>query len=337
MTHPHKATIRDVAQAAQVAIATVSRHVNRSGYVDAQTAARIDQAVAELAWRPTRAAQALKTRRSRQILLVVPDIGNPFYSEMAKVVQTAARSRGYAVLLYNTNESTEEELEVIRTGAASQPDGIILCSIRIRGDVVQALQRAGTHAVLANAYADGPFDTVHGIRGAGTRLAVRHLIELGHRRIAFAGGPPDAETEISRRTGWQQALTEAELPAEEALLFEMGFSDKAGYRAGKYFAALPVPPSAICCANDLIALGVLEALAESGIPVPGRISVTGMDDIPFSHLARPPLTTITNDSTEFGRHVARLLFERIDGHAGPPREAIVERRLIIRESTAPPG
>ena len=329
-----KPTIRDVAKEAQVAISTISRYLNQSGYVDGETGQRIATAIQTLDYVPSRAAQTLKTRKSRQIMLVVPDIGNPFYSEMAKVVQATARSKGYALVLYNTNESTAEELEAIRTAASAQSDGIILCSIHVRDEIVQALQATGATAVLANSYEHCPFDTVHGLRGAGTLASMRHLLELGHRRIAFAGGPVDAETAARRKHGYQQGLEEAGLPFDDTLCFEMGFSEQAGYKAGKYFSALRTPPTAICCANDLIALGVLEALSESGIRVPEQMSVTGMDNIPFTHLSRPPLTTVTNDSSEFGHSVARLLFERLDGYTGTPREVLVERRLVIRESTA---
>jgi len=334
MPAPRKPTIRDVAKEAGVAISTISRYLNQSGYVDTETGLRIASAVQSLNYMPTRAAQTLKTRRSRQIMLVVPDIGNPFYSEMAKVVQASARDRGYALVLYNTNESTSEEIEAIRTADATQSDGIILCSIHVRDEVVQSLVSTGTPAILANSYEHCPFDTVHGVRGAGTLVSMRHLLELGHRRIAFAGGPADAETAVRRKFGYHQALTEAGISLDETLCFEMGFSEQAGYKAGKYFSSLRRLPTAICCANDLIALGVLEALTESGLQVPEQISVTGMDNIPFTHLSRPPLTTVTNDSTEFGRHVSRLLFERLEGYLGPPREVLVERRLVIRSSTA---
>ena len=333
-TSGRKATIRDVAREAQVAISTISRFLNRSGYVDGETGRRIASAVQVLDYFPTRAAQTLKSRKSRQVMLVVPDIGNPFYSEMAKVVQAAARDKGYVVLLYNTNESTAEELNAIRTAAASQSDGLILCSIHVRDEIVRALQTTGITAVLANSYEKSPYDTVHGIKGSGTHIATRHLLDLGHQQIAFAGGPAGSETEIRRKYGWLKALTESGLSCDKSLCYENDFSEQAGYAAGKYFSSLAYPPSAICCANDLIALGVLDALSESGFRVPDQISVTGMDNIPFSHLSRPPLTTVTNDSTEFGMHVSQLMFERLEGFSGAPREMIVPRKLVPRASSS---
>jgi LacI family transcriptional regulator len=327
-----KATIRDVAREAGVAISTISRFLNRSGYVDEETGRRI--AIRMLDYVPTRAAQILKSRKSRQVMLIVPDIGNPFYSEMAKVVQAAARDKGYAVILYNTNESASEELDAVRTAQSSQSDGLILCSINANDEIIQALLAAGITTVMANSSGKCPFDTVHGVKGAGTYIAARHLLDLGHRRIAFAGGPSGSETEIRRKHGWLQAMAESGLSCDKSMCCEKGFSEEAGYEAGIYFSTLTDLPTAICCANDLIALGVLDALAERGIGVPESISVTGMDNIPFSHLSHPPLTTVTNDSMVFGQNVSRLLFDRLEGYAGAPREMIVPRVLVPRASTS---
>lgn len=327
-------TIRDIAREAGVSTATVSRFLNKSGYVDGDTAKRIEYIIDKYDFTPSRTAQSLKTKRSRQIMLVVPDISNPFYSETAKTIQCMAKEKGYMTILYNTNEDALEEINAIKISSEMHIEGIILYSIHVKDRVVNTLLKANIHTVLANSYENCPFDSVHGIVGHGTYLAAKHLLELGHRRIAFAGGQKDSVIEARRKYGYLKATEEAGLKPNEDYCFEMGFSEDAGYKAGKYFSALTPLPTAVCCANDLIALGILAAFNECGIKVPDDIAITGMDNIVFTNTSRPKLTTVTNDSAEFGRNTADLLFDRLEGrYSGAPREVLIPRKLIIREST----
>jgi DNA-binding LacI/PurR family transcriptional regulator len=330
-------TIRDIAKEAGVSIATISRYLNKSGYVDIQTLERIEEVITRFNYIPSRMAQSLKTRKSRQLMLIVPDISNPFYSTMAKTVQALAKEKNYTLTLYNTNEDPREEIDSIRTAVEIHAEGIILGSIHVRDEVIDELQKTRIAAVVVNSYEKCPFDAVHGVRGEGTYLSARHLIGLGHMKIAFAGGPTDSAIASSRRFGYRKAIEEAGIPLQEDYCFEMGFSENAGYKAGKYFSTLNTRPTAVCCANDLIALGVLAAFNEAGIRVPEEISLTGMDNISVTNLTRPRLTTVTNDSDEFARSAVRLLFERIDKtYCDLPREVLVSRQLIVRDSTCPP-
>jgi DNA-binding LacI/PurR family transcriptional regulator len=326
-------TIRDIAKEAGVSIATVSRYLNNSGYIDAETGKNIEHVINKYGYKPSRAAQSLKTKKSMQIVLVVPDICNPFYSTMAKTVQSAAKDKGYVVILYNTNENPAEEINSIKVSEQINADGIILCSVHVKDEVIKKLENSEIPKVVANSYENCPFDSVHGIRGEGTYLTTKHLIESGHRTIAFAGGPAESETASRRKYGYIRALKEAEIEYNDSLVFEMGFSVESGYKAGKYFSTLKPLPTAICCANDLIAFGVLSSLNELGIRVPDDISLTGMDNIDFTSISRPRLTTATNDSIEFGKSVLSLLFDRIEGnYSGIPREIIIPRILVKRDS-----
>ena len=333
-----KATIRDVARRAGVSIATVSRYLNRSGPVEEATGLRIARAVEETRYAPSMAAASLKTQRARMVLLVVPDVCNPFYSAMAREVQRLTGARGYAMALFNTGERAQEEEEAVRLARQMYAGGILFASVDAQERVMRALQSSGIPVVGLNAYARAPFDVVHVSEPGGTYLAARHLIFLGHRRIAFAGGVPGSAIGRNRLEGYERALREAGLrPLQEDVL-ETGFGQEDGYRAGCFFAALRRPPTAICCANDLIALGVVQALRERGLRVPQDVSVTGMDDIPYAALSSPRLTTVTNDSGVFAREGVRMLFERIDGrYDGPAREASVAHALVVRDSTAPPA
>ena len=331
-----RVTIRDVARDAEVSTSTVSRYLNHSGNVDQQTAGRIALAMERLRYVPSIAAQSLRMRASRIVLLVVPDICNPFYSLMAKTVQKLLGDRGYVMALYDSNESMEE-WESIRVARQMYASGILLGSVDVKKEVIADLQNANIPTVGLNAYREYPFDTVHVHGSEGSYLAVRHLIALGHRCIGFAGGTPHSMIADSRREGFERAMHEAGIPIDPKNVIEIGFSQSDGYAAGRYFAKLDVLPTAICCANDQVALGLLAAMQEHGVHIPQQLSVTGMDDIPYARISSPSLTSVTNDSVAFAREGVRMLFERTEGLVtGEPRDVVVRHELIVRSSVSVP-
>lgn len=327
-------SIRDIAKEAEVSIATVSRFLNQKGYIDTETAKKIEAVIKRVGYRPSRNAQALKTRKSRQIVLIIPNICNPFYSTMAKIVQEYASQKGYTLTLYNTNEDITEEIKAIHTATEIYAEGIILSSNYVKEEVIQALGNSGLQVVVANSYEKCPFDSVHGHMGEGTYLTTKHLIELGHKGIAYIGGSKDSIISTSRRSGYRRAMQEASIENDDSYCFEMDFSEKSGYKAGKYLLTLIPRPTAICCANDVIALGLLAAFNENRIKVPEDISITGLDNIPYANLTRPSLTTVDIGSDYFSRRTIELLFERIEStYQGEPREIVLSEKLIVREST----
>lgn len=329
-----RVNIRDIAKQAQVSVATVSRYINQSGYVDSETGKTIEQAIQQTGYTPSIAARSLKTHRSQIILLVVPDITNPFYSSMAKEVQWLVGSKGYVMALYDSKESTEE-MQAINLADQMYASGILLASINVRKDVITKLKKCRCPVVGLNAYEEYPFDTVH-VRGTrGTYLSTQHLLELGHTSIGYAGGTAGSMIGRSRRQGFEKAMNEAGVTVDPNLIIEVGFSQDDGYRCGVHMRQLKKLPSAICCANDQIALGLISALREDGISIPEDVSITGMDNIPYASLASPGLTTVLNDSAAFSQEGVRMLFERIDGvYDGTPREVVVQHELIVRASTA---
>jgi LacI family transcriptional regulator len=329
-----RATIRDIAQTAGVSTATVSRYINKSGLVDEKTASRIQEVITRLDYKPNLMAQSLKTRKTKNILLIIPDINNPFYADMAQAIQVGAKKQNHTIALYHTNGEYGEEIKAIHAAVQMNVSGIIMASVDMQERVIHELAKLDLPVIGVNAYEKCPFDTVHGVRMRGTYLATKHLIGIGHKRIAFAGGSKRTTIGRSRQDGYFRALAEAGLKTDESLVFEMGFSVNSGYKAGRYFSTVDPLPTAVCCANDLVALGVMNALRDMGIAVPDDISVTGMDDIPYAVLMTPRLTTVTNDSAEVAAAVLRMLFERIHGeYSGLPREVLIERKLIVREST----
>lgn len=331
-----RSTIREVAKEAGTSISTVSRYLNHSGYVEQKTAGAIRMAVEKLQYVPSIAAQSLRSRASRIVLLVVPDICNPFYSQMARTVQRLLRDRGYMMALYDSNESMQE-LDAVKIAKRMYASGILMASIDIKQEIINELQFSGIPVVGINAYQEYPFDTVHVHGSEGTYLAVRHLIALGHRNIGFAGGTPNSMIGLSRREGFERAMKEAEIMIDQQNVVEIGFSQSDGYVAGRYFSHLDKLPTAICCANDQVALGLLSAMHEKGICIPEQISVTGMDDIPYASISNPSLTSVTNDSVAFAQEGVRMLFERIEGIAvGKPRDVVIRHELIVRASVGIP-
>lgn len=334
MDFDNSSTISDVAKLAGVSKTTVSRYINSSGYVEEKTRAKIKNAIDILDFKPSKIARSLKTKRTNKIMLVVPDICNPFYSSMYKSVQDVAEKSRCSVILYNTNENKDNETKAVEMFEEIKADGIIFCSIDINNKVIDYLKSISNNVVVSNLYENPVFDAVHTSKGNGIYLSTRHLIGLGHSNIAYAGGAKGSIINESRKRNYLQALNEASIPFKEDFCFEMAFSMDSGYKAGKYFLSLTNRPTAICAANDLIAMGIMYAFNESGIRIPEDISLTGMDNIDFAALSRPGLTTITNNSTYYGKSAAGLLFERIEKiYEGAPREIIVPHELIIRGST----
>lgn len=332
-----RATIRDVAKAAGVSTATVSRFLNGGNCVGAAAGERIRRAVEQTGYSPSLMARSLKTRRSGMLLLIVPDISNPFYARMAKAMQQLAQSGGYGMLLSDSGGEPIREREALDMAARMSVEGVLFATIGVNAEASRALCAAPFQAVGLNAFAqETPFDVVAVHRGGGTHLAVEHLAALGHRDIAFAGGQADSYIGESRRQGYLAGMEKCGLAIPEGAIVEKGFSQADGYASGKILAARAPVPTAICCANDLVALGVISALNDAGLRVPEDVSVTGMDDIDYAALSSPPLTTVTNDAAMFAQRAFEMLMERIGGETRPPRRVEIPNALVVRRSTAAP-
>lgn len=326
-------TIRDIAKAAGVSVATVSRCINSSGYVDSSTSKRISKTINELGYRPNRMAQGLKTNISKNVTFIVPDIQNPFYSSMARGLQHFAFEAGYSITLFDSEEDIEYEKKYIKLSIDMGVDGIILASASNSQSVLALLEDGKTPSVLLNSYDRCGFDTVHGIRGQSTYLATKHLIELGHSKIGFAGGIKGRIIANSRRGGYTQAMEEFNLPIYEEDIIEMGLSVEDGRKCARYYSTLEEKPTAICCVNDLVAMGMMQTFIQLGYRVPEDFSLTGVDNILYTELSDPRLTSVTNDSNQFAQKAMEALLERISGqYTGDPREFMISRELIVRDS-----
>lgn len=330
-----RATIRDVAREAEVSISTVSRYLNGASNISTETSQKIGKVIERLRYTPNTAARSLRGTSTKSVLLVIPDITNPYYGQIARSVQWDLDRRGYAMMLFDSNSSLREEA-AIEAAQHMGINGILLASLNIRANIIQKLLDTNVPVVLLNSYDNSPFDEVFGDIEQCTYVITQNYISLGHTRIAFAGGNPEYVHEMGRRNGYERAMREADLEIDPRYVVELGFLQSDGYECGRILAELSPLPSAVCCANDLIALGLMSALHEMGIAIPEQVSVAGVDNIPYGQISWPSLTSISNDAVAFARVGVRMLMERIEGKmVDCPRKVIIRREFIMRDSVAP--
>ena len=321
-------TMRDVAAAAGVSLMTVSRVVNGEGGVAAETAARVERAIAELGYQRNDIARHLrqKNRVSRTIGLVVDDLANPFYSIMARAVEDEAYRRGYLVLLGSTNDDPGRERDLVTAFSARQVDGLIL--VPTSGNQ-HALARLRTPLVCADRMARGlDVDTVTVDNRGGARQAVTHLLDQGHRRVAYLGDQRDIWTLRERYAGYRDAFNAAGLDVSADLVRHGLRSRTSAAAATAELMTLSDPPTALFCANDLITMGAIDGLGTAT----REVALVGFDDFPLADKLSPAVTVVSQDPGTVGATAAQLLFSRIDGHPAPPRSVVLMTRFIPRGS-----
>lgn len=337
-------TISDVAQRAGVSTMTVSRVVNKSGYVSAPTRERVERAIKELSYVPNALARQLRSRRTKTLALIVSDITNPFFTTIARGVEDVAAPRGFSVMYCNTDESAAKEAQYLRVLIERQVDGVFLVPARGTGASFRTIRAQRMPVVvLDRRVTERHVDSVRCDSEAGAHALTRHLISLGHRRIAVLTGRRMISTSIDRVAGCRRALEESGLGLDPDLVryggYNFGSLNQAdGYQmAREVLASSSPPPTAIFAANNFIAFGAIRALREASLRVPEDMSVVAFDDIPPDWGIDPFLTVVAQPAYEIGRRAAVLLLERI---AGDPEAAgqdvVFPFELIIRGSSAAP-
>jgi LacI family transcriptional regulator len=330
-------SVRDVAQRASVSVGTVSNVLNRPDKVAAATVARVLQAIDELGFIRNDAARQLRAGHSKTIGLVVLDVRNPFFTDVARGAEDQAASAGLTVILGNSDESSVREGTYLDLFEEQRVHGVLISPF---GDITARLERLrqrGIPAVLVDrSSADASFSSVSVDDLAGGRLAVEHLIAQGRTRIAFVGGPLEIRQVADRLAGARLAVEEHPDVSLEVVELE-ALSVLAGRAAGVGIAERPADerPDAVFAANDLVAMGVLQALMmqDADIDVPRDVALIGYDDIDFASAAVVPLSSIRQPSALIGQTAVEILLEQAADPSTPPRQVVFEPELVVREST----
>lgn len=332
------ATIRDVAKRAGVSVATVSHVINSTHYVSPELCQRVEDAIEALHYRPNRLARALSKKAIPLLALIVPDLGNPYWSHVARAVQDLTDPHGYSVIVCSTDGVFKREVRFLRA-LSGWISGLILHPYHVTHEHVNRYIGSDIPAVIIGDFPTvqeqpSNWDRVGANNQGGAQAAVEHLISLGHRRIAFIKGSSGRPTSIRRLAGFRRAFELARLSVDEDLLIPGDYTRDAGRAGMAALLDMEDRPTAVFCANDLIALGVLEAAHVWGFRVPQDLSVVGFDDIDEAEHALPPLTTVRQPPRRLGVVAAETLIERLKGRM-EPRRIVLEFSLVVRESTAP--
>ncbi|WCE04794.1 LacI family DNA-binding transcriptional regulator [Pseudoxanthomonas sp. JBR18] len=329
-------TIKDVARVAEVSVATVSRALNGRQYVAEEVRERILKVASDLRYSPHHAARALSSRRTHTVGVVLPDLYGEFFSELMRGIDHAARERGLHLLVSSCHGSLDEQRDALRA-TPGRVDGVLVMSPFLDGD--DALDQALTPdmpVVLMNC-AQSQRATVLNVDNYGGALTLtRHLLEVGHRRIAFVAGPENNFDARERLRGYRDALAAAD--AGPAWVVQGAFDEASGYAAGESFAD-GERPDAVFAANDMMALGCLFALRKAGLRVPEDIALAGFDDVPMARYVNPALTTMRVDIAHLGARALQLLLQHpaMGGDADmTPVTADLVPQLIVRDSSAVP-
>jgi LacI family transcriptional regulator len=329
------ATIKQVAQSANVSTATVSRVLNKNPRVKSELRKRVERAIVELDYSPSRVARMMRVHKSQVIGLIISDIVNPFFTALVRAVEDVAHENGFTLLLGNSDENSAKEQMYFEVLAEERVAGIIIvpsCS-----DDCSYLRHCHVPLVAVDRKIEGmDIDTVVLDNVLGAYLATNHLLELGHRRIGLIGAPAYVSVGLERRQGYEKALLKHGLAIDESLIRLGDFKERGGYQATRELLLLDQRPTALFAANNLMTLGALRALQEAHVAVPQDMSVVGFDDFHWGSLMQPSLTSVRQPTYQIGQVAAQLLMRRLqDGPAPAPELVVLSPELMIRNSSAP--
>lgn len=331
-------TIREVAAEAGVSTATVSFVLAGQDGVRAKTRNRVLQAVAKLNYRPNRAAQGLRLGRRKVIGLAIPDLQNPFFTAIVRGVESVLYSAGYMLLLGHSdglNERERVQLEILRAEGSA---GLVLIPGNGPEASYEAIQNWGIPAIAVDRAPRGlEMDLVCSDHYGGARMAVEHLLSLGHREIGLLNGPAGMDVTEKRLRGFQDAFQSAGIELPRSLILHSDFHQEGGRVAMRQFLDMPRPPRAVVVANNLMTLGVLQTMHERELRIPDQLAIVSFDDMPWSVSLRPPLTAVAQFPGELGRTAAQLLLERIQDPERCVRQVVLPTQLIVRASCGAPA
>jgi LacI family transcriptional regulator len=332
-----KMRIKDVARAAGVSTATVSHVLNKTRFVSEETRVRVERAIESCNYYPNANARSLASGRSHTLGLLISDISNPFFPELVKSIETVAFERGHEVILANTDYNDERTLSNVRRFIERKVAGVALMTSELDKGLIEELARCHVPVVFLDIGSPGVcMSNIVVDYESGISEAISHLHWLGHRRIAYVGGPARLRSAARRLAAFRDSMAH-QLPDSTPLeIYEGDFRLEGGRRAAREMLGAGTLPTAVVVANDMMALGLMKEFHERGLHVPDDISIVGFDDIAFAELSNPPLTTVCLPRVELGRKAVEALMATIEHPESRGVEINVATYLILRDSTAPP-
>ena len=333
-----RVSIKDIAQAAGVSHSTVSRALSGSPLVKTETKARIQRLAQEMGYTPDAIARGLVTRHTRTVGVVVTTITDPFVAEVVQGIEDTALENDYSVILASSAGEPDREVAAVEMLRAKRVDGVMVTSSRVGALYLEHLERIGVPVVLINNHNEqsGRYTfSVSVDNQHGGHLATRHLIERGHRRIAYISGTIDQSDSAGRLEGYRQALEENDIPFDPTLVVPGNGRLDGGERALHALTSLGSPPTAVFCYNDVTAIGLMCAARQAGLSVPEHLAVVGFDDIPLATYVCPPLTTVAQPQRDMGRQAMNMALALIAAGDSTASfsDIVVKGRLTVRETT----
>jgi LacI family transcriptional regulator len=333
-----KMRIKDVAREAGVSTATVSHVINKTRFVSEETRARVMRAIESCNYYPNAHARSLASGRSRTLGLLISDISNPFFPELVKSIETVAFENGHDVILANTDYNDERTLNNVRRFIERKVAGVALMTSELDRGLIDELARCHVPVVFLDIGSAGLcMSNIVVDYEAGIGEALGHLHWLGHRRIAYIGGPNRLRSAALRLAAFRDSMSYYLPEQSEQAIYEGDFRLEGGRSIARELLTQTELPTAVVVANDMMALGVVQELHERGLRVPEDVSVVGFDDIAFAALSNPPLTTVRLPRDELGRKAVEALMAIIEHPDGQGVEINIPTYLVLRDSTAPPA
>lgn len=331
-----KVSIHDVAREAGVALSTVSNALSGKDNVKESTRIKVQEAADRLGYRVSVVARALRMQRTFTIGVLLADVANPSSPDFLRGVEDVAARESCSLLVCNTDGLIDKQLAQMRVLLDRRVDGLVLLSQYSDPPLVRELLQTGPPFVLLQRRArDFQADYVGANNVEGITAGVEHLAALGHRRIGFVRGPTESVTADERLRAYLDAVARLRLDADPALVIQGNYQESGGYLAARELLAMRRPPSAILAANDMSAMGVMNAAYELGVSIPGDLSVVGLDDIELASYAQIDLTTIALQRRDMGAAAATLLMERIRRKRKRAKQVLFPMKLVVRGSTGP--
>ena len=334
MSADRSVTIKDVAAHAEVSVATVSAVINENKYVSPELVQRVQASIAILGYQRNSFARGLKTQLSHCIGLIIPDLANPFYTNIARGAEDVAHAHDYSLILGNTDDDPEKEKKYLQLLDSKQADGLIIAVTNYSYAYLQSLPIQNLALVsIDRSLFDLGIDTVLVENKEGARSAVEHLIALGHRRIGLLTGARGIAPTEERLVGYTEALETHGISVDPALIVTTRARVEGGEWGASKLLSLEEPPTAIFMMDGTMAIGALQTLERLGLRCPEDIAIASFDDFVWASVMRPRLTVVDQPTYEIGQQAARLLFDRLQNRERAPKEVRLPTKFIIRESS----